>query len=204
MKKLVIASTLALLFASGAYAAPVTSLTGTVVPMSPDNAFAAGPITQTPGIVWSADSTSSVFGWTYGYGFGGNGSWSGNPPMAGTNTGTSYMEYSFATMLAGVGGVLNYSPGSGSAAMISIFDASHNLLESSVLNFSTSSVGEFHGFQQTSANIGFFRLSGSYIGLRDLTVSSVTAVPEPESFAMLLAGMGLLGVVARRSKAQSV
>ena len=30
---------------------------------------------------------------------------------------------------------------------------------------------------------------------------SVSAVPEPESFAMLLAGLGMLGVIARRRKA---
>ena len=35
----------------------------------------------------------------------------------------------------------------------------------------------------------------------DLTVS-ISAVPEPETYGMLLAGMGLLGLVARRKKAQ--
>jgi hypothetical protein len=29
---------------------------------------------------------------------------------------------------------------------------------------------------------------------------SVTAVPEPESYAMLLAGLGLMGAIARRRK----
>jgi hypothetical protein len=29
---------------------------------------------------------------------------------------------------------------------------------------------------------------------------TVTAVPEPESYAMLLAGLGLLGVAARRRR----
>lgn len=35
----------------------------------------------------------------------------------------------------------------------------------------------------------------------DLTVS-ISAVPEPETYGMLLAGMGILGFVARRKKAQ--
>lgn len=33
---------------------------------------------------------------------------------------------------------------------------------------------------------------------------SVTAVPEPETYAMLLAGLGVMGTIARRRKAKSV
>lgn len=38
---------------------------------------------------------------------------------------------------------------------------------------------------------------GSKVG-----ITSVTAVPEPETYAMMLAGLGLLGTVARRRKAK--
>jgi len=34
----------------------------------------------------------------------------------------------------------------------------------------------------------------------DYTLVSVTAVPEPESYAMMLAGLGLMGAIARRRK----
>jgi hypothetical protein len=33
---------------------------------------------------------------------------------------------------------------------------------------------------------------------QDYLVASVTAVPEPETYAMMLAGLGLLGFTARR------
>jgi hypothetical protein len=36
----------------------------------------------------------------------------------------------------------------------------------------------------------------------DVRVASVAAVPEPESYAMLLAGLGLMGAVARRRAAK--
>jgi hypothetical protein len=38
----------------------------------------------------------------------------------------------------------------------------------------------------------------------DILVNAVGPVPEPETYAMMLAGLGLLGVVARRRKRQSV
>jgi hypothetical protein len=51
-------------------------------------------------------------------------------------------------------------------------------------------------------------LSGSYSGSLSLTgtpvsVPTITAsVPEPESYAMLLAGLGLMGAIAKRRKAK--
>ncbi|UJP00378.1 MAG: PEP-CTERM sorting domain-containing protein, partial [Nitrosomonas sp.] len=37
-------------------------------------------------------------------------------------------------------------------------------------------------------------------GLNNITVEGVAAVPEPETYAMLLAGLGLLGFTASRRK----
>ena len=52
--------------------------------------------------------------------------------------------------------------------------------------------------------LGSFTLDGTAYGFGNytLTITNVTAVPEPESYAMLLAGLGALGfVAARRRKA---
>ena len=47
----------------------------------------------------------------------------------------------------------------------------------------------------------FAQNGGNPAGLRvEFDSSSVTAVPEPETYAMLIAGMGLVGFVARRRK----
>lgn len=49
-----------------------------------------------------------------------------------------------------------------------------------------------------------FSLPDNYYSDNSGTVTlSVTAVPEPEAYAMLLAGLGLMGLVARRRKNQA-
>ncbi|WPB59378.1 PEP-CTERM sorting domain-containing protein [Xylophilus sp. GOD-11R] len=60
--------------------------------------------------------------------------------------------------------------------------------------------GEFRGFQTTSNSISVFELKDGHVGLRSLTYAyaPVAAVPEPEVCAMLLAGLGSIGTIARR------
>jgi hypothetical protein len=43
---------------------------------------------------------------------------------------------------------------------------------------------------------------GNYTTFTTQALSAVTAVPEPETYAMLLAGLGLMGAVARRRRRQ--
>lgn len=42
----------------------------------------------------------------------------------------------------------------------------------------------------------------SYMSIDGIAVTAVSAVPEPETYAMLLAGLGLIGAVARRRNAK--
>jgi hypothetical protein len=63
---------------------------------------------------------------------------------------------------------------------------------------SPASAGEsFTGFSLASA-MG----AGSAPVITDVQLGTVSAVPEPETLAMMLAGMGLMGAVVRRRKAQ--
>ena len=75
--------------------------------------------------------------------------------------------------------------------------------------------GGFSSFSSFAASSGFVagvnvlsfvvtnvaQNGGNPTGLRaEFLASSVTAVPEPETYVMLLAGLGLMGAVARRRK----
>ncbi len=66
------------------------------------------------------------------------------------------------------------------------------------LGYKTTGAGEyFTGFRIDT-------LGGGYLpGITNVAVGTVvSAVPEPETYALLLAGLGLMGAVARRRKAK--
>ena len=201
-----------LLFGCGvAGASVVTSLPGgTVVPMPVVNYFGPGPQSFGSGITWTstnaANQGGSVFGYTGGYGFGGNGSWDGALTMAGLNDSldawgvTDTMTFAFSTPVYGVGGFLNYVPYGSTVTTIAVFDAAHSLLESYNLTFvvgTGTDLGGFYGFLRANPDISYFTLTDNYIGIANLSVQS-TATPEPATLVLLGLGIAGLGFCRRR------
>lgn len=194
----------AAVFTTATSAAPVTSIAGgTAVTLPVENYFGSGPKTVTPNITWSSNN-SSVYGYNGGYGFGGNGYWTNNLIMVGSNSPTDEMTFTFANPVAAFGGFFNFAPGFGSPATISAYDATDTLLDTFVLTFTTNGgndQGEFHGFRESTANISSFKMAGEYIGGANFVVGNAAeaaAVPEPESLTLF--GLGLLSFVAARRK----
>lgn len=216
---LAVALAIGSLCAAPVNAAHVTSLPGGVVlPMPAEDYFGPGPRPVAAGVTWTSTNASnqsgSVFGYTGGYGFDVNGAWDGTlGPMAGVNDSfdiygvSDTMTFAFSTPVQGVGGFLNYVPGGSTSTTIAVYDALDTLIESYTLTFSTggfTNSGEFHGFQEATANISYFKLTDNYIGLTDLTVLTSEQPPSaPEPISALLVGAGLLGIGALRHRKQA-
>jgi hypothetical protein len=145
---------------------------------------------------------------------GGNGRWSQGKTFAGvdgdfaSDGSVVAMRFSFDKPVQGVGGFMNYDPTytfgvSGSLPLplyLAALDTAGNVLEDwevPILTPGGENEGAFYGIGRGSADIAAFVISGPFAVVDDLQVA---AVPEPSTWAMLLAGLALLGYSARRSR----
>ena len=66
-------------------------------------------------------------------------------------------------------------------------------------------VSALYRFNAGTAGVDVFSITAGAQGLSNAAVfvTSVTAVPEPETYALLLAGLGLVGFMAKRRRAQA-
>lgn len=199
---------LAFLSAAPARATVVTSLPdGTLVPIPVVqfvDTFGPGPHVFGPSITWTSTEGSSVFGWTTGYGFGGNGFWNGLlGPMAGLNADTGTMTFQLASPALGIGGFIDYAPSTERTSFIAIYDTGFILLESFDLTFtkgfSSTNAGEFLGFVREKPEIGYFTVSNNFVGITELTLQNdSSSVPEPGT--LLLLGAGIVALATRRRR----
>jgi hypothetical protein len=196
-----VVSVVSLVTAEPVSAAVVGGFSGTSIPIPALNYHGQGPQVFGPGITWSSTTRLSVFGFTRVYGFSSNGGWDAAlGPMIGTNSGTDAMTLELSTPVSAIGGFVNFAPGDGSPATISVYDSSYTLIESTTLTFSTGGAdnsGQFVGFQEATPSISYMVLQGEYIGLTDLKVA---AVPEPSTVALTLTGGALAGVIGIRRR----
>lgn len=179
--------------AQPAAAAVINTLPGGTAQVMPDlgyAAFTAGPVTFGD-ITYTSTNSNSVIGWSYGYGFAGNGFWSGNP-MAGVNTTNGTMTFTFAAPVSAVLADINWAPGYGEAYM-SIFDSADTLLET--FSFNSATPG-YWGFQRGQGDIAKLTLSNGYVGAQNFSTLSA-AVPEPATWALMIGGFGLAGLSLR-------
>ncbi len=188
-----------------AAAVVVTSLPGgTELPIPPLNQFTAGPVNFGPGVTYSSSNSRSVFGWQSDYGFISNGFWSGQS-MIGLNSPGGTFVLDFAAPISGFLGELNWTVGQGGNASIQIFNSANVLLEELILENGANVVAPgFYGFSRESADIASVRFNNEFIGVRNISVLSTGAVPEPSTWALMLLGFFGLGAAMRRQQRQNV
>jgi len=116
---------------------------------------------------------------------------------------TAYTNYNFNSMINAFGANWDLRPGGAGQGLQLYFG--NQLITPQIANTYT---GGFFGLVSTTAFNLVSVHSGTYSGFAEthnvdnVVFSSVSAVPEPESYALMLAGLGLVGAIARRRKAK--
>ena len=81
-----------------------------------------------------------------------------------------------------------------------LLDAAMNVLEG--YSLTTTPVNTYYYINRATNDTKFLRVAGDFVAIDDLQFDTKTVpqVPEPETYALMLAGLGLVGWMARRKQ----
>lgn len=165
--------------------------------------FTTGPEMIAPGVIFTGDEGTQLG--AYIADLGTNGLWgAGNHFAAGDAVGE--LRFTFADGLTqGAGALVNHFqlgdlfPFS---VVVSAYGENNQIIETHTVMIDTDvdsyNEGMFVGIVRNSADIRSIAFKGNYVVADDFTFS--TPVPEVETYALMLAGLGLVGLMARRGK----
>lgn len=117
--------------------------------------------------------------------------------------GRGEVGFSFTMPVSSVGAFFNQfqTEGVANSMLLIAYDQAGNVLESFSYSVDTAwdgyNEGKFLGFTRTSADIYGFGIADGTFVMDDLTVA---AVPEPGTWALMLAGLSVAGRLGRRGK----
>ena len=134
---------------------------------------------------------------------GDNGFWSLGKTFAGHDSAVGGMIVSFkGQSVASVGAFFNYLKApAGNPMQLLALDVDGAVLEGHSVTIGTPdgvNEGAFYGISRSSADIGYLVVTAPYVVMDDLAYTA--PVPEPGTYAMVLGGLGLLGLAARRRR----
>jgi hypothetical protein len=220
---LLAATALAVALPTAASADPISGINslpgGTALNLPTANTTGSGPIVVSPGVTWSSTYSGSLYGWTGAYSPSNLVIGAGpNTPLIGLNIGytdASPQPPAYATMtlrfdapISGILAEIFWADGTsgGNSANIAIYNSAGTLLDYTPFNNNGGSIGlssGYYGFFRPQGDIAYINFNNGFIGARNITLlgnPAVGAVPEPSTWAMMLAGFGAIGFAVRRSR----
>mgnify|MGYP000653315288 CR=1 FL=1 len=209
----------ALLAASvSAQAAPViadsATFTGDVITFNEFDGLTVGSSLELGHGVTLTTTANAIVG-QFAQDLGDNGLWSsvGNANRDGNFLASAFTNnrgeigFSFANPVSSVGAFVNQFQNTGktnNSLLVVAYDIDGYVLESFSVHIDTDAFGydegKFLGFKRATADIyGFGFVDGSVV--IDNVVTATSAVPEPGTWGLMMAGLGVAGFVARRRRA---
>jgi hypothetical protein len=167
-----------------------------------DGYYTSGPELVAPGVTFTGDEGSQLG--AYVADLGSNGIWGLGNHFAATDF-VGELRFTFNDLTQGAGALVNhfaYDEVLPFAVVVSAYGDNNQIIETYTVMINTDvdsyNEGLFLGITRDTADIRSLSFKGNAVVLDNFTFT--TPVPEPETYAMMLAGLGLLGLMGRRSK----
>lgn len=167
-----------------------------------DGLLSTGPVLVAPGVTFTGDAGSELG--ANNRDLGENGLWGGfgNHFAAGANVGE--LRFTFGQLSSGAGAFVNHYALSALplGLVISVYGDNNQIIETHTVTVATDingyDEGVFLGITRANADIRSISFKGLGVVVDNVTVT--TAVPEPQTYALLLAGLALVGAAAKRRR----
>ena len=129
---------------------------------------------------------------------GDNGTWTFGPEGFVASGSEGVMTFSFDSLQHGVGAFVSHN--GGGSVLVEALGTGGSVLESYSVAYTGTAMysvdeGTYVGFSRGLTDIQALRITGT-----GAVADNVSAVPEPESYALSLVGLGLVAAAARRRK----
>jgi PEP-CTERM motif len=183
---------------AGALAAPTS-----VIDFEAFDGFqTTGPEALDANVTFSGDAGSELGAFVRD--LGDNGAWGvGNHFAASGFIGE--LRFTFSGLSSGAGAFVNHyalDAFPGLAVVVTAYGDNNQIIETHTLNIDTAfdsyNEGLFVGITRSSADIRSLSFKGVGVVVDDFAYTA--PVPEPETYALMLAGLGMVGWLARRRK----